>query len=498
MANNPMETWATKASRHTPKRCLQENKRRMDNKPDVHLVGSVLFEDDDLKCQILASKAMAILQQSLSSGSVLFSFQKTLFNDRADAYDLIKEQISSKVEFRTISLYDAKRDGSLIIEARFTDPENAKKAMVEGVTVQGVVYKASSNRETTEFGEVKHVQFTLLRMVDKSTFLHDLMQSLSYFGRVLQVKQFTRRGYFEGQLSVIIDTSVGYQVDQQEWQEAKPLDRMLYLSEFDCYVTATYKGAPPVCHFCQHSGHIRAKCPELAKRRCFGCNKHGHMLRFCPEGKQAEYLKKQKVSHDSEEVVQARAATEQVSDFVDSSKIGEGEAKQVEEEEVVVEYVVDSVDEEHLEDASVDIVHHSTKVDSKDSEDMEDDLQEKDEQVKQVEDEDMEEDHIVLAGAGSATSKGSLFSKYAPMSVALSMSVDKPEEMLCLTKVKASTQRKLDALKQGSSSGVKTGGVGGAGFKTGGVAGVGGAGVKANKSGGKTPTGVKNSARRAQ
>lgn len=144
----------------------------MENKAGIPLVGSVLFEDDDFKGQLLASKAMAIIQQSLSSGSVLFSFQKTLFGDRVDAYKLIQERISPKVEFRPLSLYDARDDGSLLIEAnKFT----------EGVTVQGVMYKASSSRESAEFGDLKHVQFTILRMTEMSTFLHDLMESLGSF-----------------------------------------------------------------------------------------------------------------------------------------------------------------------------------------------------------------------------------------------------------------------------------------------------------------------------
>ena len=77
-------TWAQRASRQTNVRFLQQNKRKLESNKNVPLVGTVLYEDDDLKGQILASKAMAIIQQSLSSGSVLFSFQKTLFSDRVE------------------------------------------------------------------------------------------------------------------------------------------------------------------------------------------------------------------------------------------------------------------------------------------------------------------------------------------------------------------------------------------------------------------------------
>ncbi|KAK4510782.1 uncharacterized protein ATC70_005215 [Mucor velutinosus] len=110
MSSQSELTWAQRASRQKVGRFLQPNKRRLDNPTDVPLVGTVLYEDDDLKGQILASKAMAIIQQSLSSGSVLFTFQKTLFPDRIAAYKVIQDQISSDVEFRPLSLYNSRAD----------------------------------------------------------------------------------------------------------------------------------------------------------------------------------------------------------------------------------------------------------------------------------------------------------------------------------------------------------------------------------------------------
>ncbi|CEP12684.1 hypothetical protein [Parasitella parasitica] len=198
---------------------------------------------------------MAIIQQSLTT-------------------DSIQRQISSDVEFRPLSLYDDRADGSLLIEAKFSDIDHASQAIQDGVSIQGVVYKALSTKERAKLGELMHVQFTLLRMVDQTTLIHDLMESLSYYGRVLQ---------------------------------AKPLSRMLYLSKFDYFVPATYKGAPPICHFCHQSGHIRSGCPQLTKRRCFvGCDQPGHIVRFCPDTKQSVVL-------DLEEVGEP-AATPAVTD----------------------------------------------------------------------------------------------------------------------------------------------------------------------------------------
>lgn len=73
MTDNPNKTWAIMASRHGPKRFAPPSKRCTKNKVDTSLVGSILFEDDNFKDQILANKAMAIIQQSLLVLFVFFS-----------------------------------------------------------------------------------------------------------------------------------------------------------------------------------------------------------------------------------------------------------------------------------------------------------------------------------------------------------------------------------------------------------------------------------------
>ncbi|CEP16769.1 hypothetical protein [Parasitella parasitica] len=105
---------------------------------------------------------------------------------------------------------------------------------------------------------------------------------------------------------------------------ANPLNNMLYLGKFDCFVPATFKGAPPVCHFCRHSGHIRAKCPELARRRCFGCHKPGHIIKFCPESD------KQRQQAD---FVESVYSTGDLSDYEDNDKLGDSEAESTDDEE---------------------------------------------------------------------------------------------------------------------------------------------------------------------
>jgi hypothetical protein len=395
--DNPAETWANMVSRHGHKRPVVINKRNLVKHTDIPLIGSILYEDDTLKAQILANKAMSIIQQSLSDESVLFSFPKGLFSDRIDAYKLIQQQLSSGVEFRPLSLYDDHADGSLLIEAKFCDIDNARQALLKGVSINDVVYKASPTKKTktTKYGELTHVQFTLLRMVDQNIFLADLIESISYYGRVLQVKQYTRQGFFEGQLSVILDTSVCHEFGDGIPQQPKPLSRMLYLCLFDCFVPATYKGAPPICHFCHQSGHIRSGCPQLAKRKCFGCDQPGHIVRFCPEGKQALVLN---LDEADEETKAPETNQEDIEDRLSDDEC---------EDESV---------EEHVNDDAV----------PESEEDMECELNE-------------EEEEVQLA---CATAPGSLYSKHAPESVALSMKVDPPEEKVNRTKQLDSLQRK--------------------------------------------------------
>ncbi|KAI9309664.1 hypothetical protein BJ944DRAFT_258196, partial [Cunninghamella echinulata] len=58
---------------------------------------------------------------------------------------------------------------------------------------------------------------------------------------------------------------------------------MLYLSFWDSYMPATYKGAPPVCFQCRQSGHIRKDCPMMKQITCSRCLVKGHIARFCKE-----------------------------------------------------------------------------------------------------------------------------------------------------------------------------------------------------------------------
>lgn len=280
-------SWTTVVSRGVSKRVITprfQNKQKNGNDGDIKLISKVIYEDADLKDQLVARKATALVQQALTPGSVLFSFPASLFKHRTDAYDEIVKQCGATVDdggLRCISQYGQRTTGDLMVEALFASAEGTHKALSAGVEIGDVTYKASLSHDKLIGDSIVHVQLNILRMCDEATFVSELTRSLRYYGRVIQMKKFTCRGYFEGQVSVILDTSVGYLNADGDMVPCESLTRLLYLREWDVYAPASFKGAAPVCHFCRQSGHVRKKCPDLAKRKCFNCRGFGHTARFC-------------------------------------------------------------------------------------------------------------------------------------------------------------------------------------------------------------------------
>ncbi|KAK4510019.1 uncharacterized protein ATC70_006188 [Mucor velutinosus] len=235
MATTTDLSWFQVLSRgHSKKVINAQPQRAKDDK--FKLVPEGLYEHDDLKAEVLTRKAAVILQQALTPGSVLFAFPNKTFDHPSR----------------------------------------------QGITYQNIVFKATAAKDNSE-GRLTHAQMTIVRMTDMETFVEDLQKSLKFYGKVYQIKKYTIDGFFEGHISFLIDTTVNYRNAEGKEYDIQPLSRMMYLSAWDVYVPATYRGAPPVCHFCRQSGHIRDACPVLAKRQCFKCRKLGHTARFCRE-----------------------------------------------------------------------------------------------------------------------------------------------------------------------------------------------------------------------
>ncbi|KAG2193796.1 hypothetical protein INT47_009938 [Mucor saturninus] len=267
MSTQDQLSWSTVASRGASKKVLRPLPVPTVTDSQFKLKSNILFEHPQLDYQIMVRQAASIVKQALTP-----------------AYELIEAQCGAVQGFRPISNYGTRSAGEIMVEVKFVMPTSTTKAMMHGVSHKNFLFKGSPSVPSGN-NTLVHVKMTLLRIPDKETFLADLKRSLRYYGEVYQVKEYTCGGYFEGELSLILDISAGYIDASGDKVKNEPLTNNLYLEEWDCFASATFKGAPTVCHWCRLAGHVRSKCPDLAKTKCFSCHGHGHTAKFCKKKK---------------------------------------------------------------------------------------------------------------------------------------------------------------------------------------------------------------------
>ncbi|KAG2192113.1 hypothetical protein INT47_012405 [Mucor saturninus] len=284
MSISPDSTWADIAAVGNAKKVLPYIHVSDKTDSEFKISSTIIYEDECLEALMLTKKALSIVNQKLTYGSVFFSFPAAVFQHRVEAYRAIQSQCGPIHGVRPISFYGAPSDSNMSLEVKFLNDDSTTKAITSGVSVKDKTFK----RFPTNFSDnntLVHVKLSVLCIPDQKNYLEDLISSLSYYGHVLQIKEYSCGGYFEGQMSVILNTVVGYTDEDDEYHSSVPLSNNLYLSEWDCFATTTFKGARSVCHWCHVASHIRSECLELAKTKCFACHSNGHTAKFCKSRK---------------------------------------------------------------------------------------------------------------------------------------------------------------------------------------------------------------------
>ncbi|KAG2193940.1 hypothetical protein INT47_003510 [Mucor saturninus] len=264
MSISPYTTWADIVAVGNGKKVLRHVHVSDETDSDFKLASTIIYEDESLEALILTKQALSIVNQQLTVGSVLFSFPATVFKHRVDAYNAIQSQCGRIHGVRPISYYGVPSDSNMLLEVKFKYDNGTTKAITSGVSVKDKTFKGFRTNFSDK-NNLVHVKLSILHIPDQENFLEDLMTSLAYYGQILQIKEYSCGGYFEGQMSVNLNTGVGYTDEDDEYHSSVPLSNNLYLSEWDCFAASTSKGAPSVCHWCHVAGHIRSKCPELAR-----------------------------------------------------------------------------------------------------------------------------------------------------------------------------------------------------------------------------------------
>lgn len=403
--------WSTIAARGLktkvpePMRIISEEGTR------ERLVSNVLYEDEDIKTHLMAQKVYSVLQNTLSPNSVLFSFPGNLFEHRTAAYKLVLDQIGPVVGdvFNPVSMFGNRLKNELLFSAVFRDSDNMKLAIEEGVTHNNIHYRGTPYKDGVKSHLVR-VHMHLHVAEEKDVLVKKVIESMSNYGKVCDIKKYTMRGFFEGQLSVLLDITET-KVNNSALQ---PLSRMLYLESWDCFVSASFRGAPPVCYHCRKSGHIKKDCPTLRKIKCFKCLEFGHTSRFCRSKTVA--IEPLEVKMTIMDTASMSAESDSADDAIEEVANSEPMNEDVEEFSSIGGDMVVNTVELQSEESTVD--SHNINND----EFMNVITEEADEQMWETEKTIQVEDNFE-----AVKELGGLASKYAPVEERLTMDVDTPK-----------------------------------------------------------------------
>ncbi|KAI8330240.1 hypothetical protein BC941DRAFT_441328 [Chlamydoabsidia padenii] len=253
-------------------------RKNKDQNDKMATASVVIFERDDLAAQMKLHRAEMILQQALNPDTVLFEFPGTAdLGNEGTTYKLIEKQLGLAIGFRTVSHPNKNRRGNIIIEAKLME-EGHDKALTEGLTINGVKYLGTPTNSTEEdYPEMVKIHVSGVPLALPDEIKEGLLESMSIYGKVCQIRMEKRWGYFEGNATILLDRKAS-----QAGMAYEPLQRMLFLQAWERYVPAQYKGAPPICFHCRQSDHMKKDCPVLAQVKCYGCRGKGHIARHCP------------------------------------------------------------------------------------------------------------------------------------------------------------------------------------------------------------------------
>ncbi|KAI7851118.1 hypothetical protein BDC45DRAFT_445906, partial [Circinella umbellata] len=219
-----------------------------------------------------------ILNRALNADAVIFDFGTNL-PSKAQAYRLIN-QIGTVYGSRLISR--SRHSKALLIETRFQDDEAKNLAITEGVTYDGINYRAT--KAISVDADIIKVNFQHLPFVNRQALEASLKQTMGDYRRVIQVCIYVEpeTNTFEGEATVFLDVTPPPEVMlADDCTHYQTLTRMIHFDNWNESFPASWKNAPPLCRYCHKEGHNKFTCPEIQKIECYYCHGFGHRQHNC-------------------------------------------------------------------------------------------------------------------------------------------------------------------------------------------------------------------------
>ncbi|KAI8070032.1 hypothetical protein BC940DRAFT_352574 [Gongronella butleri] len=244
-------------------------------------ISELLFQVDNLEEKMQVHRAERILQYALNPNTVLLEVPLRPFKDIVAIYDLIRNKLGNFFGV-TVVQRDYKCLDSVLLNVAFKDPESTRKAIENGLDIDGLTIKATPGKP----GSDKPLALTRVHLsrlpihVSDEELKEGLYDAMSPYGTVMDIRKVTRMGHFEGHGSVLLDLSE--EEDTADQEPRVPLSRMIYLPHWDSMAFASYKGAEKICYYCRQEGHLKRDCKERKAIKCYKCQQEGHIAKWCP------------------------------------------------------------------------------------------------------------------------------------------------------------------------------------------------------------------------
>ena len=197
--------WAKVAERgHQLRVPLSSKSHHQDS--TVKYVPEIIFQTPDFETELLNRRAASIVNQTLTTGSVIFKFPPGTFANHLEAYEAIDTELGPVEGFQHLSGFTPNPSkGDMLIEARFESTESCDRSIQTGLVVVDVTFRSTASSSGTSSTSFVHVALNVINIPTKAELLLGLSESLAHYDTVHQIKKYTGKGFFDGKISFVID-----------------------------------------------------------------------------------------------------------------------------------------------------------------------------------------------------------------------------------------------------------------------------------------------------